>query len=59
MTDQETQIAMARQYVKACLRSALDHEAKDKGGFSEAQNKAWLDYDQALANLGKLIASKS
>jgi hypothetical protein len=59
MHDIQTQIAMAQAHCKACLRSALDHAAKDKGGFSEEQNKAWLAYDDALASLSKLYASKS
>ena len=59
MTEIQIQIAMAQAYVSASLRYALAHEANDKGGFSEAQNKAWLDYDEALAILTKLLASKS
>jgi hypothetical protein len=59
MTEIEIQIAMAQAYCKACLRSALDHQERDNGGFSETQNKAWLDYDEALASLGKLLASNS
>jgi hypothetical protein len=59
MTPEEVQIAMAKAYSQACLRSALDHQTKDKGGFSEAQNKAWLDYDESLAILSKLYASKN
>jgi hypothetical protein len=57
MTDIQTQIAMAQAYCKACLRSALDHQSKDKGGFSEAQAKAWTAYDDALNLLGNLIES--
>ena len=59
MTEIEIQIEMMKAYSNACLRSALDHQAKDKGGFSEAQYKAWLDYDESLAQLAKLYASKS
>ena len=50
---------MAQVHCNACLRSALSHQERDKGGFSEAQNKAWLDYDEALALLTKLLVSKS
>jgi hypothetical protein len=57
MTEIEIKIAMAQAYVRGCLRSALDHQAKDKGGFSEAQAKAWNDYDNALNLLGNLIES--
>ena len=56
MTKQEIQIAMAQVHCNACLRSALSHQERDKGGFSEAQNKAWLDYDEALALLTNLLA---
>lgn len=58
MTYIETQIAMAKAYSDACLRSAIDHEAKDKGGFSEEQAKAWQSYDDSLAMLTKLYTSK-
>ena len=57
MTEYEILVAMAQQYASACLRSALDHQAKDKGGFSEAQNKAWLAYDEANSKLGRIITS--
>jgi hypothetical protein len=59
MTKIQIQIAMAQVHASACLRSALDHQARDKGGFSEEQNKAWLDYDEANALLSKLIAKTS
>lgn len=59
MTPKEIQILLATKHRDACLRSALSHEEKDKGGFSEEQNKAWLDYDEANALLSKLLASKS
>lgn len=59
MTKQEIQIAMAQQYVSACLRSALAEDEKNKGGFNGSQYKAWLDYDEALALLSKLLTSKS
>jgi hypothetical protein len=57
MTEYEILIAMAQEYASACLRSALAHEANDKGGFSEAQSKAWQDYDEANAKLGRIITS--
>lgn len=59
MTEIEIQISLATKHRDACLRSALAHEEKDKGGFSEEQNMAWLDYDDANALLSKLLASKS
>jgi len=57
MTEIQIQIAMARAYCKASLRSALDHQDRDKGGFSEAQAKAWNAYDDSLNLLGNLIES--
>lgn len=57
MTEYDILVAMAQQYAHACLRSALDLEAKDKGGFSEAQAKAWQDYDDANTKLGRIITS--
>ena len=57
MTEYEILVAMAQQYASACHRSALDHEAKDKGGFSEAQHNAWLAYDDANTKLGRIITS--
>jgi hypothetical protein len=54
-TPKDIRIGLAQCHAKACLRSALDHQERDKGGFSEEQNKAWLDYDEALNLLGNLI----
>lgn len=54
MTELEIQIQMAKAYAKACLRSALDHQLKDKGGFSIEQDKAWLAYDDANERLARL-----
>lgn len=59
MTESEIQIAMAKAYCQACLRSALDTQEKAEGSFNEATYKAWLDYDNALATLSKLLVSKS
>ena len=57
MTEIEIKIAMAQAYCKACLRSALDADERNKGGFSGEQYKAWNDYDEALNLLGNLIES--
>jgi hypothetical protein len=59
MTDLEIQIQVEKALVSRLLRLALDAQAKDKGGFSIEQDKAWLAYDDALASLSKLYASKS
>lgn len=59
MTPKEIQIQVEKALVSRLLRLALDAQSKDKGGFSEEQNKAWLAYDDALASLSKLYASKS
>lgn len=58
MTNLEIQIQIEKALVSRLLRLALDAQAKDKGGFSEEQNKAWLAYDDALASLSKLMVSK-
>lgn len=58
MTAIEIQIQIERVLVSRLLRLALDAQAKDKGGFSEEQNKAWLAYDDALVSLSKLMVAK-
>lgn len=59
----ETRIMMAEAHAKGCLGFALRTQDAHKGEFNEATDKAWQDYDDALALLTELYkelnASKS
>jgi len=58
MTTNE-QIEKLKQESNKLLRTALNCQAVDKGGFSFAQTEAWIAYDNSLAELSKLMLSKN
>jgi hypothetical protein len=58
MTNQEA-IEALKIKTQNLLKIALQADEKNKGGFDGSQYKAWNDYDDALAELSKLMTQNN
>jgi hypothetical protein len=58
MTNQEA-IEALKIKTQNLLKIALQADEKNKGGFDGSQYKAWYDYDDALAELSKLMTQNN